>query len=607
VEWYIYPVVSGESRAEMRVIHFLDMSERKMAETLMNERENKYLALFYRSSDLVYIHDFNGRLIDANPALLHLLGYTRTEISGIPITTFVDNDQLVQARKTLDEIREQGYQAQYTEYRLKSRYGSEIHIQTSGFLIYHGAKPYAILQIGRDITDRKKNLSLLDFIARCAMEFVQMSSEEDVYGVIARKLREIIGNAVISVGSFDESSNMLETRVVLGIDPNLESIVKFWGRNPVGMTYHLNESQKEPIRTGTLTHVQGGLHELSFGSIPKIACRILETMFSVNRVYGIGFTSKGFIYGVATVITFKNSPPIDVELVEAYCSQASIALQRWMAEKTLRKTEEVYQKIIDNNRDVIYTMDINGILRFVSPQIARYGYSPDAMVSHSILDLIVSEDCARARMELETMLVAGQEVNSQFRVIDAGGVVHWVEDSRMVQKDTSGAVQGIIGNIRDISDRKNAEDALKISEKKLLQQKNALEQKTIALREIIEQIEIEKTSIKKDVMTNVNEILFPILDRLQLKDGDNDYVVLIKELLENLTSPMGRKLTVNSLRLTPREIEVCTLIERGLSTKEISHILSVSARTVENHRKNIRHKLKITNKDINLVTYLQQL
>jgi DNA-binding CsgD family transcriptional regulator len=47
------------------------------------------------------------------------------------------------------------------------------------------------------------------------------------------------------------------------------------------------------------------------------------------------------------------------------------------------------------------------------------------------------------------------------------------------------------------------------------------------------------------------------------------------------------------------------MIRSGMRTKEIAQIRGVSAATINRHREHIRRKLKITNSDVNLVTYLQ--
>lgn len=161
--------------------------------------------------------------------------------------------------------------------------------------------------------------------------------------------------------------------------------------------------------------------------------------------------------------------------------------------------------------------------------------------------------------------------------------------------------------LRDITERQQSEEALKESESKLQEQKLALEQKNIALREIILQIEIEKRRIKDDIETNVSIVLSPILEKLKRDNATQKYANLIQHHLEGLTSSYGSKIKEESFKLTPREIEVCNLIKGALSNKDISHALNISYQTVEGHRKNIRQKLRISNKHINLTSFLREL
>ena len=53
------------------------------------------------------------------------------------------------------------------------------------------------------------------------------------------------------------------------------------------------------------------------------------------------------------------------------------------------------------------------------------------------------------------------------------------------------------------------------------------------------------------------------------------------------------------------EVNVCNIIKNGMRTKEIAELRGVSVATVNRHREHIRRKLKITNKEVNLSTYLQ--
>jgi DNA-binding CsgD family transcriptional regulator len=142
--------------------------------------------------------------------------------------------------------------------------------------------------------------------------------------------------------------------------------------------------------------------------------------------------------------------------------------------------------------------------------------------------------------------------------------------------------------------------------KKLIEQKSILDQKNMAIREVLSQIERGREEIKSNVVANVENLLMPILQKLELKGDPYHYVQLLKNNLKELTSSFGAKLSVKNSNLTPKEIEICNMIRNGITNKEISTLLNISKRTTEKHRTNIRRKLSV-NKDHNLLTFLRTL
>ena len=92
---------------------------------------------------------------------------------------------------------------------------------------------------------------------------------------------------------------------------------------------------------------------------------------------------------------------------------------------------------------------------------------------------------------------------------------------------------------------------------------------------------------------------------LEIPQPQSKYVEILKTNLEEITSQFVRHLSSSYHSLTPVEIAICNMIRNGLRTKEIAQTRGVSAATINRHRENIRRKLKITNDDVNLATYLQ--
>jgi DNA-binding CsgD family transcriptional regulator len=99
----------------------------------------------------------------------------------------------------------------------------------------------------------------------------------------------------------------------------------------------------------------------------------------------------------------------------------------------------------------------------------------------------------------------------------------------------------------------------------------------------------------------------PILNTLalQLSQSQKKYIEMLQTNLEEITSPFISKLTLSYQSMTPTEIAICNMIRNGMRTKEIAEMRSVSESTINRHREKIRRKLKITNQDVNLASFLQ--
>ncbi|MDD5070676.1 MAG: LuxR C-terminal-related transcriptional regulator [Candidatus Omnitrophica bacterium] len=182
-----------------------------------------------------------------------------------------------------------------------------------------------------------------------------------------------------------------------------------------------------------------------------------------------------------------------------------------------------------------------------------------------------------------------------------------LEDEGPFLKEERSLINSIAQWLGEIVERKTIEGSLKQSEAKLREQNLSLEQKNIALREIVAQIEVEKNKLKKDIMSNLNWIIFPILEKLKVKNDNDKYIELLRAQLKELTSSFGYEITKTSIKLTPREIEICNMIKASIGTKGIASLLNISPQTVEKHRKNIRKKLKLPSKKPNLAYFFHQL
>lgn len=174
-------------------------------------------------------------------------------------------------------------------------------------------------------------------------------------------------------------------------------------------------------------------------------------------------------------------------------------------------------------------------------------------------------------------------------------------------KEERALLDAVAEQVGTIATRISADLELQETNRQLTLERQALQESNTAMRIVLSRIEQEKQEIHQDIKTNVEKILMPILQALasQLPQSQGKYVDMLKANLEEITSPFISHLSSAYHSLTPTEIAISNMIRNGLRTKEIAQIRGVSTATVNRHREHIRRKLKITNSEANLATYLQ--
>lgn len=126
----------------------IDISDIKKAEEKIRESEERYRSLFENSLDGIYRTTLGGKYIDANPALVKMLGYgSKDELLAIDIPTqlYVRKENRLGPNK----------RNRIFETQLKKKDGSVITVEISSRVIYKGGKPVYYEGIVRDITERK--------------------------------------------------------------------------------------------------------------------------------------------------------------------------------------------------------------------------------------------------------------------------------------------------------------------------------------------------------------------------------------------------------------------------------------------------------------------
>jgi DNA-binding NarL/FixJ family response regulator len=153
--------------------------------------------------------------------------------------------------------------------------------------------------------------------------------------------------------------------------------------------------------------------------------------------------------------------------------------------------------------------------------------------------------------------------------------------------------------LEDILRRQETEEELALRTRELEEANNAM-------KVLLKQSGEAKQEMESKILSNIRDLIMPYIDDLEKRLDDRQdllYVKVVKANLDQITSSFSNRLAVK-LNLTPRELQIAELVRQGRTSKDIAKLLSLSRRTVETYRDNLRRKLSVKNKKQNLRSLL---
>ncbi|MGH9603461.1 MAG: PAS domain S-box protein [Terriglobales bacterium] len=137
-----------------------------------------------------------------------------------------------------------------------------------------------------------------------------------------------------------------------------------------------------------------------------------------------------------------------------------------LAEEALRHSERRFRSMVENSSDIIFLSDDQAVITYASESCQRVlGYTPAELIGRNGFELIHPDDQAATRQNFQEVLQQGHTHAASFRFRHADGSWRYLEGiARNLLADP--AVGAIVANMRDITERQIAEEALRESEAK---------------------------------------------------------------------------------------------------------------------------------------------
>ncbi len=158
-------------------------------------------------------------------------------------------------------------------------------------------------------------------------------------------------------------------------------------------------------------------------------------------------------------VTYAFVPP-DIVMVHA-----KDVTEETQAKDALRRSEERFRALIENSSDMVALVGTDGIVTYASPSVRRIlGFTTDDSIGHRLEEIVHPDDYQRISQEFAERLGSpGSTVEFELRIRHSDGSWRWIEAvaNNLIAEP---GIRGVVLNCRDITQRKQAEEAVRESE-----------------------------------------------------------------------------------------------------------------------------------------------
>jgi len=571
------------------IINIIDITEQKRAEEALKKSEKRYRLLADNITDVILVIDVERFSISYispsvetvfgySPSAETVFGYTQEELADLNAFNFLTPDSADRMLSVFNrEVAKDKFgkaEAQRMELEVLHKTGLTTWIEASGrFLRDNKKQVKSILCVIRDISQRKK-----------AEDALRKSEEQ--YRLLAENVKDII--AVVDLDRF----------VFSYISPSAEAVFGYTQEELANLNvFHLLTPHSADLM---MTVLNREVEKNKFGEAEAQQLEIQALCKGSSTVW--------MEISACFLRDDKN------QITSVLCVIRDISKRR-EAEEALRKSEDQYRHLVEKMSDGLAVQNEDGLLTFVNKSFCEMvGYQSNKIIGKPIVDFLDDHNLQIVKNQMSSRRQGSPASSYEVELLRKDGSKLSVYVSPKDMFDSEGQYKGSFAVFTDITMYKQAKDILHQAKNKLIEkvrQRTAeTEEKNIALKVLLSQRDQDKVRLEKTIMSNIRVLVEPNLIRLKksgLNSKQKTAVKILESNLKEIASPFINNLSSNYLKLTPTEIQVANLLKHGATTKEIAKSLDLSQRTIDTHRYNIRRKIGIKGKPINLRTYLSSL
>jgi len=364
----------------------VDMRTIGAAKVYYTARRVPLSAFLCFTKNLILMLDNDLRIVQVNDKCINTLHRSKEEIIGK--TPEEANIPVVSTPEALSVIKNLEREQVITDLRYRND-GQDLFFQMQVIPTTFDDGEKGCTLVLEDITERKKYVRNMEFLARTAMELVDLPLEANIYQYIAERIIEIAPKAYVYVQSYDEVHNQFSIRAIAGPEFH-EGLIALLGRDPIGMVLPTATVFEAPFevslgsffktREFVVRSDTGGetdsFYDICFQQIPQGICDAILDRFGIERFYCTGLIWENHLFGLVGIFMPHDEVFDGNQTIESFVRQASIALAQRMTADRLRRSEQRFREVMDLSPVPMSIIDSEGCYTFLNQAfIDLFGYT----------------------------------------------------------------------------------------------------------------------------------------------------------------------------------------------------------------------------------------
>ncbi len=339
--------------------------------------------------NIILILDRNLSIVQANDQYVGLTGLTKQELIGRNI--LAGTFPIVSSPEALGIIQSTGKEQVSTEIRfLKGQ--DEFFYKMEVIPTTFEAGETGLTVVLEDITERKRHLRNMEFLARTAMELVDLPHETDIYQYIAERLAQVVPeNPRYYVFSYDEVNREFSFRAVKS-EAVRQAVTELAGFDPVGRVFPIEnfffaspffesaasfKDMREMHFRPYYETEEYSFYDACAHIFPENLCQVFLREFKIAKLYLTGLVWQDQLFGLVGIILGSDETLENRQAIESFLRQASIALARRMTEDRLLRSERRFEELINSLENPVAVIAPDDRITLLNPKFSEeFGYIP---------------------------------------------------------------------------------------------------------------------------------------------------------------------------------------------------------------------------------------